>query len=138
MRWHSSPVIREAARKLNLWVPEDAELDRYYILTAAGLASLVSDAARVPQARYPTNPLPIDPVRAATTLRLSRSGVLIRCERLEWINGRLPVRFYFPKTATQPIRPEDGDVEFDCLLGQVRLRAKFRLREMIWDGKLAL
>jgi hypothetical protein len=118
-------------------VPDDAEVERYYVLTAVGLTNLILDAGGEPQTSYRIDSQ-IEEMRVETTLRVPRTGIRIRCERMVWATGGQPVRFYFPKTATQPIRPEDGDVEFDSLLGQTRLRAKFRLKEMIWDGKLAL
>lgn len=44
--------------------------------------------------------------------------------------------FSFPKT--HPIELDDKEVEFSSKLGEIVIRRKFRLKDMMYDGKLAL
>ena len=47
------------------------------------------------------------------------------------------ILFYFPKSE-QPLSQDDGDVEFATRLGPMDLKHKFRLKDMKYQGKLAL
>ena len=44
--------------------------------------------------------------------------------------------FHFPKT--HPIEPDDRDVEFSTRLGPLEIQRRFRLKEMLFEGALAL
>jgi hypothetical protein len=50
--------------------------------------------------------------------------------------GRISAVFAFPKT--NPIDVDDKEVEFQTKLGTVSIREKFRLKDMMFNGKLEL
>jgi hypothetical protein len=45
--------------------------------------------------------------------------------------------FYFPKSE-QALSLDDHEVEFATRMGPMELKHKFKLKEMTWQGKLAL
>jgi hypothetical protein len=51
-------------------------------------------------------------------------------------NGTILV-FFFPRAA-QPITLDDKDVTFHQKLGPMELKAKFALKDMVYQGKLEL
>ena len=59
-----------------------------------------------------------------------------RVEILEGNNARLVV-FLFPKEG-QAIELGDKDVTFHSKVGAVDMKAKFQLKEMVYEGKLEL
>jgi hypothetical protein len=50
--------------------------------------------------------------------------------------GRVDAVFAFPKT--NPITEDDKEVEFQSKVGTIVIRQRFRLKDMMFDGKLAL
>jgi hypothetical protein len=50
--------------------------------------------------------------------------------------GRVDAIFAFPRT--NPIVEDDKDVEFSCKVGGITLKQKFRLKDMLFNGKLEL
>lgn len=56
--------------------------------------------------------------------------------KLEQNNGTTELLFAFPKTA--PFTEEDKEVEFELKIGALNIRQKFRLKDMMFNGKLEL
>lgn len=50
--------------------------------------------------------------------------------------GRVDAVFSFPKT--NPITEDDKEVEFQCKVGTISIKEKFRLKDMVINGKLEL
>jgi hypothetical protein len=50
--------------------------------------------------------------------------------------GKVTAVFAFPRT--NPITEDDKEVEFQCKVGGVNLRQRFRLKDMLFNGKLEL
>jgi hypothetical protein len=48
----------------------------------------------------------------------------------------MTVLFLFPRTAE--ITADDKDVSFETAAGPMAIKAKFNLKDMVYDGKLAL
>lgn len=137
LRWESAPLMREVAAQRKLTLAPAADLDTFYVLSAAGLLSRILDLQGPPATTSSIHEL-LRALGEAATLRAG-SNPPMRCERLDWSVGRTPVRFYFRRNPQLPIVASDGDVVFETTLGGTsRLSAKFRLKDMIWNGTLAL
>ena len=73
-----------------------------------------------------------------------RAGTSLTCkgkdpvapERVERVNDGSTVLFVFPKS--DPITLQDREVEFVTHLGPMELRHKFKLKDMVYQGKLEL
>lgn len=74
----------------------------------------------------------------ASTASLDSHNKVLPCSRSDFrkINDRNIYIFRFPKTATLGIG--DREVEFRMTMGRMQIKKKFELRDMMYQGKLAL
>lgn len=155
VRWESALPVRQAILKLPASdraagdVYSAAQLARDYILTVTGL---------VPAGRYtsagqlqtegksssdendsgvkPQDPEPLLEGVMGTSRLATRGGALIRPEdvKLEAATGTL--HLFFPRTSK--IGAGEKEVVFFTQFGSMRVTRKFRLKEMMYDGRLEL
>jgi hypothetical protein len=137
VRWQSAMPVREAIVKAKYGneAGTSAEAKKaleekvdHYILSVGGLpkAALQGDADELKKQMLAQSMLMIkgrDPIKPVDFI--TENG------------GRTTeVMFAFPKTA--PISEEDKEVEFVVRIGEFNVRQKFRLKEMLVNGKLDL
>ena len=119
----------------------------YYILSATGLPVMGQGRARPGQEKKGEGAAPsAEERRVAMVAKMKESTMLERkgkdpiyperVEILEGNNARLVV-FLFPKEG-QAIELGDKDVTFHSKVGAVDMKAKFQLKEMVYEGKLEL
>lgn len=146
VRWESSDPLLEALSKVEYSLTGKLRewSKQYYIITAAGMPVRVGGGGRQrpgtpPQGEQPT----IDPKqmmdRFIQQTALKRKGKdSIAPERIEIIrvgDAMVPM-FFFPRK--EGIIIEDKDVTFESAFGPVTVKSKFNLKDMQYDGKLAL
>ncbi len=132
VRWQSALPVKQAmaAARFGAEVTSTREAieflgrqEPFYVITVAGL----------PQEALP-NP---DKLKANVVLNARNKSPLPVAEVKVQAQGKLAaVYFAFPRS--QPIVLEDQETEFSLQLGSSNVRRKFRLEEMVFDGKLEL
>ncbi len=137
VRWQSAMLVREAIVKAKYGneagTSEEAKkaLEKpieHYILSVGGVpkAALEGDADELKKRMLAAAELVIkgrDPIRPVDFMA-EESGRTVE------------VLFAFPRTA--PITEEDREVEFSVRIGDFSIRQKFRLKDMLVNGKLDL
>ena len=78
-----------------------------------------------------------DRLRETTSLKRKNKDP-IRPEVVERYNQEESVTLYVAFPRTDPIVLEDKNVEFEMKLGPMTVKCKFKLKDMIFDGKLEL
>ena len=78
-----------------------------------------------------------DRLRETTSLKRKNKDP-IRPEVVEMHNQEESVTLYVAFPRTDPIVLEDKNVEFEMKLGPMTVKRKFKLKDMIFDGKLEL
>ncbi len=140
VRWEiAQPIIDSAKHQ------RSKEGEKYYIISASGLPSM----DRLPRGQQKTEgkqmPSPEDRRRAMIT-RLKENTTLERKgkdpiypDRLEMaeVNGDRILVFLFPREG-QPVTLPDKEVTFHTKMGTMDVKAKFALKDMMYDGKLEL
>ncbi|MBV8570720.1 MAG: hypothetical protein JO319_08905 [Acidobacteriaceae bacterium] len=149
VRWDSALPERLAAARLqgtksSYQVPyTTADAEKYYILTIIGLvpAQRYKPAAQTdsPSASDtsldPANPAPmLQEVMANSRLLTHAMNVRALDAKLDASTGTLHV--FFPRS--QEITLNDKEVMLRMRFGSVSLAKKFRLKDMVYDGKLEL
>ena len=139
VRWESAQMIIDASKR-----QRSKEAQAYYILSATGLPMMGQGRGQGGQEKKAA-PSP-EERRNAMVARMKESTMLERkgkdpiyperVEILEGNNARLFV-FLFPKEE-QAITMGDKEVVFHSKLGAMDLKAKFSLKEMMYEGKLEL
>lgn len=135
VRWLSALPVRQALVISRLGREKlDTEQARkflqqnpgYYVVAIAGIpprmAAGISDERLVALAKD------------ATLVRKGKSS--ITAEAAQKLSDEPGVAFLFPKA--DPITADDREVEFQCKFGATELRSKFKLKDMIFAGKLEL
>ena len=117
--------------------------DKDYVIAVSGLPA-------TPQRRQGDVPAdgqnpPSDEQRktrlmAATKLDLGKKQLPIECEDVKFdqpaADGSTETLFYFPRTA--PLSLDEKEVTFETTMGRMKIERKFVLKEMKYQGKLAL
>ncbi len=126
LRWESALPMRESAKAIGNKAAQQfkAWADEYYVIAAAGF------------------PLAPDPelkenLREATLLKRNAKDTIApsRVETVESPDGQLVV-FLFPRLWDDKI--PDGDLTFETVMGPLNVAAKFRPKEMSYQGKPSL
>ena len=119
---------------------EDADVQAFYIIAV--------DGVRLPR-RNPNNSetapgahqLPTeqqDRLKAVTNL-MAKGKDAIQPGKIDVISepeGKMTFRFYFPRSTELSL--DDKEVTFQTRVGPAEVRQKFVLKDMTFDGKLAL
>jgi hypothetical protein len=134
VRWDSAMPVRQALSRsdhaTSSLVEEHAAGD--YIITVLGLVP--ANTAAAPE--LPANdPAQIEGFLANSRL-MPRGGPAIVPENARIDRATGAVHLFFPRT--RAIRAEDKEVTFLTRFGSVRVQKKFRLKEMMYKGRLEL
>lgn len=138
IRWHSSLPIKQALAK-GRWGAEAAtsqeaakllgRQEQYYIVVISGLPGRVLQGG------------PAQKLKESTFLKIGKSQSIVALD--VQVNPGTPVSdviLVFPRS--QPgahlITLEDKEVEVVSQIGPLDVRRKFRLKDMVFDGKLEL
>lgn len=125
VRWESALPVRQAmAKRMDAELTEESPS---YIIAVAGLPrrSRSDD----------DDPDRLERVRIATTLSAKgRSG--LAPQKLDLAKDGTTLLFVFRRD--EPFSLDDKEVEFVTNMGPMELKRKFKLKEMVYQGKLAL
>jgi hypothetical protein len=149
VRWDSALPVREALAKSGkqLFTPEQFERD--YIITIAGLvpAGQYHLAGAAPEHKTtsesdddgppdPHDPGPMLQGLMADSMLATSAGLAIRPDdvKLDSFTGEL--HFFFPRI--QPITLAGKEAIFETKFGEMKVKRRFRLKDMLYRGKLEL
>ena len=143
IRWDSSLPVREAMKKVSVSkAVEDEDVKAFYIVTVDGLKFPQRPGAPAPAAAQSSKPRPLPPdqvdgLKNATSLT-SNGKDPIQPGKIDMMmdDGKMTVRFYFPRSADFSL--DDKEVIFQTKLMRMELKQKFAMKDMTFDGKLAL
>ena len=143
IRWDSAAPVREAMKKVSLSkaVDED-DVKAFYIVTVDGLRFPRRPGApvRPGQASGP-RPLPsdqFDNLKNVTSLTAKGKDPVQpgKADMALGEDGMMTVRFYFPRSADFSL--DDKEVTFQTKLMRMEVKQKFSMKDMTFDGRLAL
>jgi hypothetical protein len=135
VRWQSAKPVREASVKAKYGneagtSPEAkkalAEPANHYVISICGL----------PADAFDGNPEELRREMLAQGMLVIKGKEPIRPVDFVTENGGVTAQFVFPKT--NPIAEEDKEAEFVVKIRTYNIRQKFRLKEMVYNGKLDL
>ena len=134
VRWQSALPVRQALVKARFGAEaggsqEAAKMlsgeQNFYVIAITGLPG-----------RMLQN-MPPEKLKAAGSLRLTKTES-IAAEDVRVVAGQQPLGdLFLVFSRTRAIRLEDKEVEF-VFAGPLEVRKKFRLKDMVFDGKLEL
>ena len=134
VRWESAQPMFDSSKKQP--VKEAAD---YYIVSVSGLP--MGQGRGRAQGKEEEGTAPADR-RKAMVQRMKEETALIRkgkdpihADRVEMVQGLIV--FLFPRDK-QPISEADKEVTFQTRLGAIDVKTKFALKDMTYQGKLAL
>lgn len=142
IRWDSAAPVREAMKKVSITkAVDDGDVIAFYIITIDGLPRMGRRAQTEKPSASPRRPLPPeeqDRFKAVTNLAAKGKEAVqpAKIDALSNEDGRMTIHFYFPRTADFSL--DDREVSFSTRLGPMELKQKFNLKDMTFDGKLAL
>ncbi|BDC51070.1 hypothetical protein F183_A33860 [Bryobacterales bacterium F-183] len=135
VRWESAAPYQEAMKKMHAEGASASDVEGFYVITVSGLKLGLGrggNSATVEQLNRARE-------RMKDQTQLTRKGKdPINCAKVEGtpsVEGTT-LRFYFPRS--EPISVEDKDVQFETKMGPMELKTKFALKDMVWNGKLAI
>ena len=144
VRWDSSAPIRGAMKKISVSKEVDeADVAAFYIVTMDGL-KLGAGRNRPPQQQFQPSAAPrgVDPrmqerLQENTTLSVKGKDA-VKPAKMDAVSadGSTTMRFYFPRS--MEISLDDKEVTFQTKVGPLEIKQKFVLKDMTFDGKLAL
>ncbi len=129
VRWESALPVRDARRLTGN--PGD-----FYVISVSGIPAVHGRQQSNDDGPSEEDRQKLVEQRLKDSTSLERKGKdPITPEKID----RKPaaILFYFPRTA-QPILPADKEVVFRTKLGPMEVRARFQLKDMMYQGKLAL
>lgn len=144
IRWDSAPPVREAMKKVSMTkAVDDEDSKAFYIVTIDGLPRMGRRAQALGEnptvtSRKPLPPEEQDRFKAVTNLTAKGKDAVqpAKIDALTAEDGKMTVHFYFPRSADFSL--DDREVVFQTRMGPMELKQKFTLKEMTFDGKLAL
>ncbi len=149
VRWNSALPVREALLRTHSQGVQDtehslAEPDKFYIISVQGLVRARQDAQpEADSAEGPPNggrvPFDINQIRQGlmNQSRLypkNQKGIIPEDISINDATGE--VLIYFPKTV--PLDLKDKEVTFQTSYGSVKVTQRFKLKDMLYHGKLEL
>lgn len=138
VRWDSAQPVREALVATHAADSTDTENtlnapEKYYIITVIGLAvpEKTSDAGH---AHFEETRMRQGLLNESRLMLRDRPPIIPEDARVDQNTGE--IRLYFPKD--KPITRDEKEVAFGTVFGSVRVIQKFRLKDMVYKGQLAL
>lgn len=145
VRWDSASPMREAMKKVSVSkAVEDEDVKAFYIITVDGIrmpgGGRNGDSQRAPQTSGPRR-LPSDQadrLKETTTLAAKGKESISPAQIVAMTgeDGKMTFRYYFPRSADFSL--DDKEVVFQTRLMRFEVKQKFLMKDMIFDGKLAL
>jgi hypothetical protein len=141
VRWESAAPVREASAKTE--APHDSKLTElakeYYVISTSG-TPMMGGNRRGQQAQGRPQPdfsRMQERIIEATSLRIKDQDSIApaKVEVLQTDAGMMTV-FLFPRT--RAISPTDKEVIFETSMGPMVIKTKFAVKEMTYEGQLAL
>jgi hypothetical protein len=140
-RWESAAPVMEALAILE--IPKPPKTDTHYVVSITGMPMPMGGGPRGGQPGGEGRP----PQQQGAMIksRLLESVAIhphdkqpIKPEDVDALRSEkgMTFRFYFPRA--NPIVETDKDVTIKVKMGQSEVQAKFGLKNMVYDGKLAL
>ena len=130
IRWDSAAPVKQALSKSNAALSDtENKGEKDYIVSVAGLHMPGAD----------NDPDHVRNVLIASTQLLVKGKDAIDPEDLKVqadSDGTQTAQFYFPRT--HPIDLDDKEVTFITQTGSLKLERKFKLKDMVYNGKLSL
>jgi hypothetical protein len=135
VRWDSALPVRQALSKQGPAAGADKPAmegeSASYIVAVAGLPR----AGEYMGAMVAAAVNRLDQLVAVTSITIKGKPVLTP-EKIEYGRDGTSLLFVFPRTS--PISLDDKEVEFATKIGTMEVRRKFKLKDMVYQGKLAL
>lgn len=144
IRWDSAMPVREAMKKVSLSKTVDAEdVKAFYIISIDGIrltgrGGRGGGAAQAASGIRQMSPEQQERLKAVTNLTAKTKDAIQpgKIEGLTEEDGKMTLRFYFPRSADLSL--DDKEVTFQTRVGPMEVKQKFVLKDMTFDGKLAL
>ena len=141
VRWDSAVPMREAMKKVSVSKSvADEDVKAFYIVAVEGVRLGRPGAAKPAGASEPKMLAPEqqDRLQGVTSLTAkNKDGIKpAKIDGMTNEDGKLTFRFYFPRSADFSL--DDKEVVFQTRVGPMELKQKFVLKDMTFDGKLAL
>lgn len=147
VRWESSAAVREAALKIE--DPASGRISEwageYYVVSVTGNRMMTGPSG--PGGQRGAGSAPPDRAQQmqemqqrlmqATTLRMKGKEPMPPA-KVEMMRGQNGIRTVFLFPRTQAISAEDKEVEFETSMGPMKIKSKFALKDMNYQGQLAL
>ena len=134
MSWQSALPVKQANVRSKMSgpgeVPADAQSylntpDEFYVVLVQGLPQRVAQQALADQSKV-----------KKSYIKAGKREIPLAKLATRPAGGNVDVVLFFAKT--EPIKVEDNEVEVDAKLGMFEMKKKFRLKDMVVNGKLEL
>jgi hypothetical protein len=134
MSWQSALPVKQANVRSKMSgpgeVPADAQSylntpDEFYIVMVQGLPQRVAQQALADQAKV-----------KKSVIKAGKREIPLAKLATRPAGGNVDVVLFFEKT--EAIKVEDNEIEVDAKLGMFEMKKKFRLKDMVVNGKLEL
>jgi hypothetical protein len=147
VRWQSaSPVQQALAKQSGAPATADAAVETEYVIAVSGLPEWSGRSRRNAEgddSQQASGASSEEDRRAAFLDRMKESSTLTPKGKSPFGPDKVEraadgtVLLYFPK-AEEALSLNDREVEFASKMGPMELKYKFKLKDMTWQGKLAL
>jgi len=136
LRWQTALPIKQALARLKFGKDVASSADAKTFLDHEETTYVIAVSA--PPEMMAGHPEQMkSALKGLTTLTVKAKGVLTPSEvQIMPNNKTVDVYFSFPRTAA--LSPEDKEVEFSTRIGFSAVTSKFRLKDMVFNGKLEL
>lgn len=135
VRWHSALPVKQALVKLRFGDEVSTAEEAAAYLAAQESAYVVGIWG------LPAEALPSDNtgLKAGAFLKLKGRAPVQASDGQAAVEGdKARVLLYFPRTADNQITLADGQVEVNLKLGPLHIRRGFKLKDMVYEGRLEL
>ena len=145
VRWDSALPVRQALLRSHAAGVRDTENtlsqpDKYYVIAILGLAPArkspvdSSTGDDIDRDQFEMTRTRQGLLNQARLMRRDKKAIVPEDARIDPSTGT--VQIFFPKT--DPIAAADKEVTFGTMFGTIRVTQKFRLKDMMYRGKLEL
>jgi hypothetical protein len=129
VRWESAKPIREAVRRQ---LPPD--LANNYIVSVTGLRLAVLGGSEQHEGGKSLG----DRLKESTQLERKGADPIAPARVEAGQSGQTPILYFMFPHGSQPIQASDKEVLFHMKAGRLEVKAKFALKEMMYNGELAV
>jgi hypothetical protein len=135
IQWASAAPVREAAIKAEAGAVTPEAAAKFYVIRASGLPMSVMGRPAPGDEKQVMEQLRQALLKATSLTPKGKDSIAPL--RVDLMPGRrdFTILYLFPRTV---IAAADKEVEFKSALGRTRLETKFKLKDMVYRGELAL